>query len=198
MGKGVDICYMAIMWQTFNIYYLTLNLRSSYSHFSTGKLRKRELIKLIQIHITNNWWHQNLIPCQKNIRMQKKDSDTVFLTERHHNFVAGPRVLHLQQQMSSGKQRAVETFDDSLWLSQHIKKQRHYFANKGSSSQVYGFSSGHVWMWELDCEESWVPKNWCFWTLVLEKTRESRGSQGDLTSPFWRRSVLGILWNEWC
>ena len=51
--------------------------------------------------------------------------------------------------------------------------QRHYFANKGPSSQGYGFSSGHVWMWELDCEESWVPKNWCFWSVVLEKTLES-------------------------
>ena len=56
---------------------------------------------------------------------------------------------------------------------QHIKKQRHYFANKGPSSQSYGFSSGHVWMWELDCKESWVLKNWCFWTVVLEKTLES-------------------------
>ena len=56
---------------------------------------------------------------------------------------------------------------------QHIKKQRHYFANKGPSSQGYGFSSGHVWMLELDCEESWVPKNGCFWTVVLEKTLES-------------------------
>ena len=54
-----------------------------------------------------------------------------------------------------------------------IKKQRHYFANKGPSSQGYGFSSGHVWMWELDSEESWAPKNWCFWTVVLEKTLES-------------------------
>ena len=52
-------------------------------------------------------------------------------------------------------------------------KQKHYFANKGPSSQGYGFSSGHIWMWELDCEESWVPKNWCFWTVVLEKTLES-------------------------
>ena len=50
---------------------------------------------------------------------------------------------------------------------QHIKKQRHYFANKGPSSQGYGFSSGHVCMWELDCEESWALKNWCFWTAVL-------------------------------
>ena len=56
---------------------------------------------------------------------------------------------------------------------QHIKKQRHYFANKGPSSQGYGFSSSHVWMWDLDCEESWAPKNWCFWTVVLEKTLES-------------------------
>ena len=56
---------------------------------------------------------------------------------------------------------------------QHIKKQKHCFANKGPSSQGYGFSCGRVWMWELDCEESWVPKNWCFWTVVLEKTLES-------------------------
>ena len=56
---------------------------------------------------------------------------------------------------------------------QHIKKQRHYFANKGSSSQGYGFSSGHVWMWEVDYKKSWAPKNWCFWTVVLEKTLES-------------------------
>ena len=54
-----------------------------------------------------------------------------------------------------------------------MEKQRHYFANKGSSSQGYGFSLGHVWMWELDCEESWVLKNWWFWTVVLEKTLES-------------------------
>ena len=56
---------------------------------------------------------------------------------------------------------------------QRIKKQKHYFAYKGSSSQGYGFSSSHVWMWELDCEESWAPKNWYFWTVVLEKTLES-------------------------
>ena len=56
---------------------------------------------------------------------------------------------------------------------QHIKKKRHYFVNKDPSSQGYGFSSGHVCMWELDCEESWAPKNWCFWTVVLEKTLES-------------------------
>ena len=56
---------------------------------------------------------------------------------------------------------------------QHIKKQRHYFVSKGPSSQGYGFSSGHVWMWELNCEESWAPKNWCFLTVVLEKTLES-------------------------
>ena len=54
-----------------------------------------------------------------------------------------------------------------------VKKERHYFANKGLSSQNYGFSSSHVWMWELDYKESWAPKNWCFWTVVLEKTLES-------------------------
>ena len=56
---------------------------------------------------------------------------------------------------------------------QHIINQRHYFANKGPSSQDYGFSSAHVRMWELEYKESWVLKNWCFWTVVLEKTFES-------------------------
>ena len=56
---------------------------------------------------------------------------------------------------------------------QHIKNQRHHFANKGLYSQSYGFSSRHVWMWELDRIEAWAPKNWCFWTLVLEKTLKS-------------------------
>ena len=57
-------------------------------------------------------------------------------------------------------------------LRQHIKKQRHYFADKGPSDQSYGFSSSHVWMWELGCKESWALKNWCFWMVVL-KTLES-------------------------
>ena len=54
-----------------------------------------------------------------------------------------------------------------------ILKSRHYFVSKGLSSQGYGFSSGHVWMWDLDYKENWAPKNWCFWTVVLEKTLES-------------------------
>ena len=54
-----------------------------------------------------------------------------------------------------------------------MKKQRHYFANKGPSSQSYGFSSSHVWVWELEYKESWALKNWCFWTVVLGKTLES-------------------------
>ena len=74
---------------------------------------------------------------------------------------------------------AVMKLKDTPWKEsydqprQRIKKQRHYFANKGPSSQGYGFSSGHVWMWEVDYKESWAPKNWCFWTAVLEKTLES-------------------------
>ena len=53
---------------------------------------------------------------------------------------------------------------------QHIKMQRHYFANKGQSTQGYGFSSGHVWIWQLDYKDSWAQTNWCFWTVVFEKT----------------------------
>ena len=54
-----------------------------------------------------------------------------------------------------------------------IKKQRHHFADKSPSSQSYHFSSSHVWMWELDYKKGWALKNWCFWTVILEKTFES-------------------------
>ena len=91
---------------------------------------------------------------------------------------------------------------------QHIKKQRHYFAYKGLSSQSYGFSSGHVWMWELDYKESWAPNNWCFWTVVLEKTLESPldckefqpvNPKGNLSWIFIGRTFAGaetlLLWS---
>ena len=90
---------------------------------------------------------------------------------------------------------------------QHIKKQRHYFASKGPSSQGYGFSSGHVWVWELDYKESWAPKCRCFWTVVLEKTLESPlyckeiqpvHSKGDQSWVFFGRTDVEvetpILW----
>ena len=92
------------------------------------------------------------------------------------------------------------SLEEKLWPPrQHIKKQRHYFTNKGPSSQGYGFSSGHVWMWELDYKESWVPKKLMLLSCgVGEDSWESLGLQGDPTSPFWRRSALGFLWKEWC
>ena len=75
-----------------------------------------------------------------------------------------------------------------------IFKSRHYFANKGPSSQGYGFSSGQVWMWELDFEESWAPKNWCFWTVVLEKILESPLAWRRSNQSILKRSVLGVHW----
>ena len=65
---------------------------------------------------------------------------------------------------------------------QHITKQRHYFTNKSPYSQSCSFSCRHVWMWKLDHKEGWEPKIWSFWTVVLEKTIESFGLQGDQTS----------------
>ena len=66
---------------------------------------------------------------------------------------------------------------------QGIKKQRHYFANKGPHGQSYGFSISRVWMWELDYKEGWVQKNWCFWTVVLEKTLKSPLECKELIKP---------------
>ena len=86
---------------------------------------------------------------------------------------------------------------------QHIKKQRYYYANKGPSNQDYGFSSSYVWMWELDYKESWAPKIWCFWTVVLENTLESPldykeiqpvHPKGDQSWIFIRRTDVFELW----
>ena len=71
-----------------------------------------------------------------------------------------------------------ETYDKPR---QHIKKQRHYLANKDPYSQNYGFPSSHVWTWELDKKQDWAPKNWCFQIVVLEESWESLGQQGDQT-----------------
>ena len=92
-------------------------------------------------------------------------------------------------------------------LRQHIKKQRQHFAERGSYSQSCGFSTSHVWMWELDHKESWVPKNWCFQTEVLEKTLESPlnckeiqpvNSEGDQPWDFFGRNdakaETPVLW----
>ena len=82
---------------------------------------------------------------------------------------------------------------------QQSKKQRHYFANKGLSSQGYGFSSGHVWIWELDHRESWAPRNWCFWTVVLEKTLESPLDCKEIKPVNPKGSPsLNIHWKDWC
>ena len=73
------------------------------------------------------------------------------------------------------------------------KNQRHYFADKGPYFQSYGFSGSHVWMWELDHKESWAPKNWCFWTVVLEKTLESAlGCKIKLVNPKRNQSWIFI------
>ena len=72
------------------------------------------------------------------------------------------------------KLKDTSCLEEKLWPTrQHIEKETHYFADKGPYSQSYGFYSSHIWMWELDYKESWVLKNWCFWTVVLEKTLES-------------------------
>ena len=82
---------------------------------------------------------------------------------------------------------------DSIFKSRDIT-----LPTKGTYSQSCGFSSSHVRMWELDHKRGWVLKNWCFWTVVLEKTLESLGQQGHQASQSQRRSTLNIHWQNWC
>ena len=109
----------------------------------------------------------------------------------------------LQMGTAAMKLKDASTLEEKLWPRQHIKKQRHYFANEGPSSQNYGFSGSHVWMWELDCKESWAPKNWCFWAVVL-KTLESPldckeiqpvHPKGDQSSVFIGRTDV-LVWKD--
>jgi len=88
-----------------------------------------------------------------------------------------------------------ESYDQTR---QHIKKQRHYFPKKGPSSHSYGFPSSQIWMWELDHKESWAPKDWWFWTVVLEKTLQVLGLKGDQINLSQRKLVLTIHWKVWC
>ena len=81
---------------------------------------------------------------------------------------------------------------------QHIKKQRHYFTDKGPSSQNYGSPSSHLWMWDWDHKESWVPKNWCFWTVVLENTLESTLDCMESNQSILQEIVLNSYWKDWC
>ena len=98
------------------------------------------------------------------MRIQWKQWQTLFL--------GAPKPL--QMVTAAMKLEDVCSLEEKLWPTrQHIKRQRHYFTNKSPTSQSYGFSSSHVWMWELGYKESWWPKNWCFWTDVLEKILES-------------------------
>ena len=73
----------------------------------------------------------------------------------------------------------MESYDEPR---HRLKKQRHHFAYKGPYSQSYDFSSSHIWVWELDHKDSWAPKNWCFWTVVLEKTLESPLDSNEIKS----------------
>ena len=87
-------------------------------------------------------------------------------------FWAAPKSLQMVTAAMTSKDAC--SLEEKLWKTrQYIKKQRHYFTNKGLSSQSFGFSSSHVWIWELDYKDSWALKNWCFWTVILEKTLES-------------------------
>ena len=103
------------------------------------------------------------------------------------------------------------SLEEKLWPRQHIKKQRHYFANKSPPSQRYSFSRSHVWMWELDYKEKWAQKNWCFWTVVLEKTllkvpwTTRRSNQSILKGIIPKYSLKDWCWNwsfntlaTWC
>ena len=124
-------------------------------------------------------------------------ADSIFLCSKIT--AGGDRSHEIKRRLLLG--RKVMTNLDS------ILKSRHYFVNKGLSSQGYDFSSSHVWMWELDCEESWAPKNWCFWTVVSEKIPESPLDCKEIQSvhPKGDQSWVSLCWSwnsntlaTWC
>ena len=132
------------------------------------------------------------------------DGETV---ETVTNFIFLGSGITVDDDCSSEIKRCLLLWRKVITNLDSILKSRDYFANKGPSSQGYGFSSSHVWVWKLDCKDSWVPKNWCFWTVVLEKTLESPldckeiqpvHSKGDQSWVFFERNdakaETPILW----
>ena len=112
----------------------------------------------------------------------------------HHfkvtNFVfLGCRIT--QMVIAAVKLKDACSLEEKLW--QCMKKQRHHFANKVRYSQGYGVSSSHVWMWELDHKEGWAPKNWCFWTVVLQKTLESPWDSKEMQSVNPKRNQSSVF-----
>ena len=111
----------------------------------------------------------SLIFCHKQITSWEIDGETV---ETVSDFIFLGSKITADGDCSHDIKRRLLLGRKVMTNLDSILKSRDYFANKGPSGQGYGFSSGHVWMWVLDCEESWALKNWCFWTVVLEKTLE--------------------------
>ena len=105
----------------------------------------------------------------------------------------------LQMVIAAMKLKEAYSLERNLWLNLDIKKQRHYFANKGPSSQGYGFSNGHAWMWGLDCWRKLNAEELMLLNYSAgEDSWESLGLQGDPISPSSRRSILSIHLKDWC
>jgi len=120
------------------------------------KLRSRHLVPSLH---TNRWGNNGM-------------SDRLY-------FLGLPN--HWRQWLQPWNKKMLAPWKKSCYKPRHhIKKQRHFFADKGPSNQNYGFSNSRVWMWELDYKESWAQKNWCFWTVVLKKTLESPLDRKDI------------------
>ena len=118
----------------------------------------------LKFNIQKRWWHPVPSLHGKQMRKQWKQCQTLFSW--------APKSLHMVT--AAMKLKDAFSLEEKQWQPrQQIKKQRHYFADKDPYSQSYDFSSSRVWMWELDQKEDWAPKNWCFQTVVLEKTLES-------------------------
>ena len=121
-------------------------------------------------------------------------------------FLGAPKSL--QMVAAAMKLKDAYSLEEKLWPAyarQHIKEQGRYFANKSPSSQSHWFSNSHVQMWELDLKEGWVLKNWCFWTVVLEKTLESPLDCKEIQPVRPGYSLEGLMWSwnsstltTWC
>ena len=112
-------------------------------------------------------------------------------------FFGAPKLL--QMVTAAMKLKDAYSLEGKLWHPrQHIKKQRHYVANKGPPSQGYGFSSGHVWMWELDYKESWAPKYWCFWTVVWRRLLRIPWTARRSNQSILKEISPGYALEDWC
>jgi len=229
MNSGNNVVMSSLVWFDFyplSVLALTLQQAITLHHKGVRDINNKRLLLLSKAQWGRRSWgtepFDNISPSPGQHHTQKREKKktclfpftlritaTVEKSQVKHSHTAPSKqsLQSLPHSLFPGCCRYYDTtgFSFAPWKKsydkprQHNKKQKYHFANNGPSSQSYGFASSHIRMWELNHKESWVPKNWCFWTLVLEKILESPLDCKETHPVHPKGNQPWIFhWKDWC